>query len=86
MALAERAEFATRDQIMKLLSDAEIAKVSNAETAFVLTEGSEFLDLEHLDKGVQRSQAGTQVTIGSALPRSAVSQKTWDKLLTQLSA
>ena len=85
MTVADRTEYVTRDKIIKLLSDEEIAKVSNAETAFVLAEGSEYLDLEHLDKGVQRSQSGTQFTIGNALPRTAVSRETWDKLLAQLS-
>jgi phosphoserine aminotransferase len=85
MTVAERTEYVTRDTIMKLLSDEEIAKVSNAETAYALVEESEYLDLEHLDKGVQRAQSGMQVSIGNALPRTAVSQDTWDKLLAQLS-
>jgi hypothetical protein len=85
MTVVERAEFVTRDKLLKLLSDAEIAKVSNAETATGLAEGSEYLDLEHLDKGVQRSHAGTKITIGNALPRSAVSPDTWGKLLAELS-
>ena len=86
MTLAERAEYVTRDTIMKLLSDDEVAKVSNAETAYVLPGASEYLDLENLDKGVQRSQSETEITIGNALPRTAVSKETWDKILAQLSA
>jgi hypothetical protein len=84
MTVAERTEYVTRDTILKLLSDEEIAKVSNAETAYALTEGSEYLDLEHLEKGVQRSRSGANAAIGNALPRTAVSQETWDKLLAQL--
>ncbi len=86
MTTAELTSYLTRDTVLKLLSDAEIAKVSNAETALQLEEGSEYLDLEQLEKGVQRSQSGTAVTIGNALPRSAVSQETWDKLIATISA
>jgi hypothetical protein len=84
MTLAERAEYVTRDTIMKLLSDEEIAKVSNAETAYALTEESEYLDLGHLDKGVQRAQSGMQVSTGNALPRAAVSGESWDKIVAEL--
>jgi hypothetical protein len=85
MTVAERADYVTRDTIINLLSDDEVAKVSNAETAYALTEGSEYLDLEQLDKGVQRAQSGMQATIGNALPRTAVSKDSWDKILAQLS-
>ena len=83
MTVADCTEYVTRDATMKLLSDEEIAEVSNAETASALAEGSEYLDLEHLDEGVQRSRAGTKVTIGNALPRIADSQETWGKHLAQ---
>ena len=85
MTTTERAGYVTRETILKLLSDAEIAKVSTAETTTGLAEGSEYIDLENLDKGVQRSRTGTKVPIGNALPRTAVSQETWDKLIAQLS-
>jgi hypothetical protein len=41
------------------LSNDEIAKASTAESASVLTEGAEYLDLEHLNRGVQRANAAT---------------------------
>jgi hypothetical protein len=86
MTAVQRAGFVTRDKILKLLSDAEIAKVSIAETATGLAEGSEYIDLEHLDLGVQRSHGGTKITIGNALPRTAVSADTWGKLVAQLAS
>lgn len=85
MSDAERAEQITRDTILKLLSDEENAKVSTAEAAFGLTQGQEYLDLEHLDQGVQRAKAATtKVTMGHILPRSAVSDETWSKIIAQL--
>jgi TusA-related sulfurtransferase len=84
MTVSERTEYITRDTILKLLSDDEIAKVSNAETVLQLAEGAEYLDLEELDKGVQLSRAGTRLTIPHALPRAVVGPATWDAILAQL--
>jgi hypothetical protein len=84
MTNAKRAEQVTRDTILKLLSDEETARVSTAETASRLSEGAEYVDLEHLDRGVQRAKAAAGVTIGHVLPRSAVSSQTWSKILAQL--
>jgi hypothetical protein len=68
-----------------LLSDEENAKVSNAEGALLLGQGEEVLDLEHLDRGVQRSEAVTsKATMGHILQRSAVSGETWSKILAHL--
>jgi hypothetical protein len=85
MSDAERREQVTRDSILKLLSDEENARVSTAEAAPRLTEGAEYLDLEHLDQGVQRAKASTaKARMGHVLPRSAVSEETWGKILVQL--
>lgn len=85
MSDAERAEQVARDSLLKLLSDEENARVSTAESAAALTEGAEYLDLEHLDQGVQRAKATTtKDRRGHVLPRSAVSDETWHKLIAQL--
>ena len=84
MTDAKRAEQVARDNILKLLSNEEIAKVSSAEAASGLTEGEEYLDLEHLDQGVQRAKAATNDTMGHVLPRSAVRGETWSKILARL--
>lgn len=84
---AERAEYVTRDTILMLLSDDENAKVSNAEAALRPTQGEEYLDLQHLDRGVQRAKAVTpNATRGHILPRSAVSEATWSKILAHLAS
>jgi hypothetical protein len=84
MTDAKRAEQVARERILKLLSNEETARVSNAEGASRLREGTEYLDLEHLEQGVQRAKAATAVTMGHVLPRSAVSAETWSKILAQL--
>ena len=84
MTDAKFTEHVTRETILNLLSNAETAKVSNAEGAAALTVGDDFVDLEHLDQGVQRANASTKVVMGYVLPRSAVSQETWSKIMAQL--
>ena len=81
----ERTAYVTRDSILKLLSDDEVARVSTAETVARLPDGDEYLDLEHLDQGV-RHAGGTGVPMGRVLPRKAVHADTWVKILAQLAA
>jgi hypothetical protein len=76
--------YITRASIMELLSDAEVANVCKAETTAELPEGDEYLDLERLDQGVSRARAGTPM--GRVLPRKAVEERTWSKILMQLPA
>jgi hypothetical protein len=84
MTDAKRAEEVARDTILGLLSEEETARVSTAEGVSELTEGAEYLDLEHLDRGVQRAKAATAVTMGHILPRNAVRVETWRKILAHL--
>ena len=81
---AKYAELVTRDTILKLLSNEEVARVSTAETASRLAEGEEYLDLEHLDQGVQHAKARTTVTMGHVIPRRAVRDETWRKICERL--
>ena len=86
MTESKRAEHVARESILKLLSSEEIARVSTAEAASQLSQGEEYLDLEHLDQGVKRAQGTTKVSMGQVLPRSAVGAETWIRILAQLTA
>ena len=80
---AKLADYLHRDLLLKTLSDDEVASVSTAETAERLPDGEEFVDLEHLDQGVQR--AGTApIPMGRVLPRKAVHEHTWTKIVAYL--
>lgn len=79
-----RLELISRDAVLKLLSDHEVARVSTAETKSSVAAGADFIDLEHLDKGVQRNSAAATVAMGDIIPRTAVSDQTWAKILEQL--
>ena len=70
-----------REAILKLLTDVEVSKVSTAEGAPRLVEGDEYIDLEDLGSGVQLVQATPRTAPGRALPRSAVSDGTWAKIV-----
>jgi hypothetical protein len=81
----KRTAYVTRDSILKLLSDDEVARVSTAETAIRLADGDEYLDLEKLDLGV-RHASGPPTPMGRVLPRKSVQAQTWSKILTHLEA
>jgi len=85
MHSAARATHLTRDGLLKLLSDDEVASVNLAETSALLAEGDEYLDLAHLDKGVRLAKGKTTKT-GRVLPKIAVQAATWSKLLLQLAS
>jgi hypothetical protein len=79
----QRTAYVLRDGILDLLSDEEVARVQNVETADQLSEGDEYIDLGRLDQGVHRAQ-GAFSSLGRVLPRNAVHQDTWSKILMQL--
>jgi hypothetical protein len=78
-----KTEHITRENILMLLSDDEVAGVCTAETAVHPLEGEEYLDLDDLEQGV-RSTIGTSPKMSRLLLRRAVHQKTWDKILQQI--
>ena len=79
----ERTEYLTRSSVLELLSDDEVARVSNAETAARLAHGEEYVDLERLDQGVRRA-VGPTAPMGRVLPRKAVPANTWNKIVAHL--
>ena len=77
--------FATRDSILKLLSDDEIRRVSAAEAAPKMAVGDEYLEIDRLDKGVRKA-SGMPMAMARVLPRKAVAESTWTTILAQLTA
>ena len=69
--------YATRDALLKLLSDSEIARVASLEDGPQLAEGEEYIDLARPERGVLRVQAGQALDMGQLLPRVALSEPTW---------
>ncbi len=77
MRIDDRTEYVTRDTIMRLLSDDEVARVATAETAPQLIPGDEYVDLEQPDRGVRRADGNEGTVMGRMLPRKAVLETTW---------
>jgi hypothetical protein len=75
--------YITRESILMLLSDDEVAAVATAETATRLPDGDEYLDMEHLEQGVQCAHHN-KMPMGRMLPKKAVQVETWKKLLAKL--
>jgi hypothetical protein len=44
----------------------------------------EYLDLTHLERGVQTAGIMNQVNVSNMIPRNAVSAQTWQKIIAQL--
>jgi hypothetical protein len=85
MKTNKKTDLETRDSILKLLSDDEVAKVSTAEAALQLAEGDEYLDLDQLDHGIQHVD-GIVTPLRQVLPKKAAHPATWNKILAKLSA
>lgn len=85
MKTNKRTEYITRDTILRLLSDDEVARVSTTETAACLARGDEYVDLEAPDHGVQRVLENDGISMGHVLPRKAVHEKTWRQIAALLS-
>ena len=81
----KRTGLVARENIMQLLSEEEMASVSNAESATQLGKGDEYLDLEQLALGVRKAPDGNTPT-SHMLPRKAVRSETWTKILAVLAA
>jgi len=81
---SNRTAFVTRDAILKLLSDEEVALVSSREDGPMLDMDDEYLDLQHLDQGVRRMSRDSAITMGEVVPRSAVLPATWDELCARV--
>ena len=83
MTNQQRDDRVTRHHLLALLSDDEIASVTAAEADTQLATGQEYLDLTNLEEGVQVSREGEN-DVGNVVPRSAVAEATWQKLVAQL--
>jgi hypothetical protein len=85
MSNDRRTESLPREGFWKLISDDEAGSACAVETAVGLSDGDEYLDLRRLAGGVCRAQ-GTAGATGHVLPRKAVPEDTWTRIVAQLAA
>jgi hypothetical protein len=76
-------EVVTRDSVLRLLSEKELAHVSTAESGPSLPDGEEYLDLGHLERGVRRALEKVPPT-ALVLLRRSVHEKRWNLILAHL--
>lgn len=75
-----------KEDILALLTDAEIGKVSMAETKKSLARGEQFVDLDDLAAGVQMMEGSGAPDTHDLIVRSAVGTKTWSNIVERLKA
>lgn len=80
----QKKENSSREAILNLLSDEEISKVSTDEEPPRLIEADEYIDLEHLERGVQQVHANSKINTKNVIPRSAIKEETWHKIIKKL--
>ena len=73
--------YLTRDALLKLLSDDEVSRVAQLEGASGLPDGEEYIDLVRPERGILIAQPDTALDMAHVLPRSAVLEPTWLKLV-----
>lgn len=73
--------YATRDAIMKLLSDEEIARVAAFQADAHLAAGDEYIDLRYPERGVLCVESERVLDVAYMLPRSLLAAATWLKLV-----
>ena len=83
VAAPKGGRYITRDAILKLLSDDEIARVATLESTEPLAAGEEYLDLARPERGILHAEAGRALDMGHVLPRSALGEETWAKILAE---
>ena len=83
MSSDERSEPMNGAKLLKLLSPGEMASLKAAAAETHLRRGDEYLHLEQLERGVLRSD-GTATSVGALLPRKAVHEDTWRRILRSL--
>jgi hypothetical protein len=76
--------YITRDAVLKLLSDDEIARIATLESAAQLAVGEEYVDLARPERGALRAEAGCSLDMAHVLPRSAVGDETWSRILREV--
>jgi hypothetical protein len=80
MKYSEKTDHETREQVLKLLSHDEAARLSASKTSPSLADGDEYIDLAAPENGVRSVHGAMQLTMGDILPRKVVSAGTWAKI------
>lgn len=72
-----------RDDVLMLLWSDQIASTSRGSIPARLARGDEYIDLQHLERGVQHA-INSEAPMGGILARKAVQPETWEQLAAMI--
>lgn len=75
-----------RERVMALLSDAELARVAKAEDKAKIPPGERYIDLAHLEDGIQTAADPTKQVAHEAILKSSVTSETWHSIQKLMNA
>ncbi len=75
--------YVTREDITNLLSDEEIARIAAAQARW-LSEGEDYVDLDHPEDGVHKVNSDAPPRPGHVVPRGLVGERAWSAILARL--
>lgn len=84
MAVGDSNDYLIREEVIRLLSAAELAEIEHAAGAG-LREGQEYLDLEQAPQGVKWAVVSSPPR-GRFVPRDTVNAATWSKIVALLAS
>ena len=82
----KRPAYLTREALLSLLSDDEVARVSTTEASQRLENNEEYIDLFHLWEGLLTVNASSVLKMGHLLARNSVGKETWTKICSRLTS
>jgi len=77
-------EYRVRRQLVELLSETEAARLEKVLSTGILQDDEEYIDVDHVSLGVQRSRAGMLLGRRRLILRRALDADTWSQLVTLL--
>lgn len=77
-------EYRVRRQLVELLSETEAARLEKVLSTGILQDDEEYIDVDHVSLGVQRSRTGMLLGRRRLILRRALDADTWSQLITLL--
>ena len=69
-----------RERVVALLSETELAKVAKAEADKTVPAGERYLDLAHLESGIQTAATPSISASHQAILKTSVKSETWHSI------
>lgn len=77
-------EYRVRRQVVELLSEAEAARLEKVLSTGILQDNEEYIEVDHVSRGVQRAGPGMLLGRSRLILRRALDADTWSQLVTLL--